>query len=230
MIGDQVFLLESAVKENDRLSYRPDMSFETEPCKADPKHARHQRRSRPLRVIAPVRPRSDFQWTHYNDCIVSARVKAVMVESAISGVAFREVETFTTAGDRFATHELYELVVTGWGGMAPASSGVTVIEECPFCRRRVFSRFTDPGRMFDLERWDGTDIFLIWPLPKFIFAMGSVRDLLARNGFSGVGICPITTVPMHPLITTLTPGSIADWFDGARVQELSRAVEDSLGK
>lgn len=230
MPGDQIFWLESAVRENDRLSDGPGMRFETELCPGDPEHTKRQRRLRPLRLIAPVRPITDFQWSQYDECIVTARVKAVFVEEAVSGVEFRKIETFTTAGDRFATQELYELVVSGWGGMAPASSGVKVIEECPYCDRRVFSRYTNPVRLFDLERWDGSDVFLIWPLPRYILTLGRVKDLIAKNRFTGVRIRSLAELPMNPLIDTLTPGSVADWFDDERAEELSNEVEQCLRK
>lgn len=228
MLGDQIFWLQPAVKEDDRLGDGPGMRFETESCSSNPEHLVRQRRLRPLRLIAPVRPLTDFQWTQYDECVVNARVKAAFTEAEISGVTFRKVESFTTAGDRFNTHELHELVVTGWGGMARENSGVKVIEECPYCHRRVFSCFTSPGQMFDLERWDGSDVFLIWPLPRYILAIGKVRDLIATNRFSGVRVRSITDLPMNPLIDTLTPGSLADWFEADRADELAIEVDHCL--
>jgi hypothetical protein len=228
MIGDHIYWLEPLAKEDERLEYTDDMVIKMTPCPRNPEHAMSMRRTNPLRVQAPLRPWADVLWTFSSDCLITTPVKNALIEAGVTGIAFGSVETFTTKGDRFETYELHELKITGWGGMAPASSGVRVIEECPHCHRRVFSRFTNPVDLFDIERWDGSDVFIIWPLPRYIMLVGSVRNILLKNRFSGLRLRPIADLPMDALVNTLTPGQPADWFESGRVRDVEREVEQGL--
>lgn len=230
MRGDQIFRLEAITREDEWLLDGPGTSFERIPCVGDPSHTIANRRVRPLRVVAPVSPLADFQWTPYGECIVNGRVREAFSKAAVTGVGFHPVETYTTSGNRFSTEELYELVITGWGGLAPAQSGIHVIKECPFCRRRVFSHFTDPHLIFNFDDWDGTDMFTVWPMPRFILMVGRVKDIVVRNRFSGLKICPIADLPINPLISTFTPGNISDWFEEKRAKELAQEVDRNLSK
>jgi hypothetical protein len=220
----KIFWLEKCGNEEDRLLYTEETRFETEPCEQFPDHAKRQRRTRPLRVIAPIRPLANFQWTPFSEAIADPTVRSAFMRAGLSGIDFRRVETYTTAGDHFG-QELYELIVTGWGGVAPAESGVKVIEECPHCHRRVFSRYTSPKLLFNVDEWDGSDVFIIWPLPRFIFVVEEVKNLIEANGFSGVRARPLSELPQHPLIRTLTPGNIFDWLPDDRARPSSADIE-----
>lgn len=216
------------MKENDKLRHGPGMAFEVQLCQANPDHASRQRRPQPLAVVAPVRPRTDFQWTHYGECVVHAGVKEAFESAELSGVRFSPVLTYTTTGDQFGS-ELFELSATGWGGVAPSESGVRVVEACESCGRRVFSRYTSPAQVFDLEQWDGSDVFVVWPLPRYLITIGRVRDVILKHRFSGVRISPLTQLPQDPLVTTLSPGNIEDWFSRERAVSLNAEIEAQLG-
>jgi hypothetical protein len=98
------------------------------------------------------------------------------------------------------------------------------LEECGFCKRRVFSGHTNPNQLFNFEDWDGSDLFMIWPLPRYIMASGATRDVISHHRFTGVTVKPLATLPM-PIAGTLTPGNLGDWLEADRVEEAERAVE-----
>lgn len=169
----EVFLLRRETNPDDALLYVPQMHWDRKPCVYDPTHTQSERRSVPLQVVAPIQPITDFQWTSYGDIVVTGAIRAAFEAADVSGVKFRPVLTYTSLGDRFE-QELYELVPSGWGGVVSTSSGMRVISECPFCRRRVYSSVSDARHLFDVDQWDGCDVFTIWPMPRFVMCVLSV--------------------------------------------------------
>jgi hypothetical protein len=104
---------------------------------------------------------------------------------------------------------LFEMQVIGFGGTARPESGVHVIESC-CCGHAVYSGYTCPGKLFDVDQWDGSDIFMIWPLPRYIMITEEVRSFLKRGRYTGIKIRKLSEIP--PTIAgTLTPGNIADY-------------------
>jgi len=120
-----------------------------------------------------VIPRTDFEWTVYGDPLVSVKVARDFRAAGFTGLLFLEVEFFSTSESPFGRDSL-ELRPSGWGGIAPQESGVRLIEECRYCGRQVFSGYTDSSKIFDIDAWDGSDFFFIWPLPKYIMVTETV--------------------------------------------------------
>src|SRR5258707_1997520 len=158
-MAHQIFVLEQATRRSDEwLGYADSMRFETKLCALNPKHASRSRRCDPLEVIAPVEPHYDFQWTPFGEPLVTPQVRQAFERAELTGLSFIPVRTQTTLGDSFY-QELYEMRVTGWGGVAPAESGLRIVEECLCCKRRVFKGCRSSARFFDLAQWDGSDLF-----------------------------------------------------------------------
>jgi hypothetical protein len=165
---------------------------------------------------------TDFEWTVYGDIIVSGEVAESFRRVGFSGVGFPPVELYSSTETPFG-RESFEVRANGWGGCAPADSGVRIMQECPYCKRRVFSGYTRPERIFDLEAWDGSDVFLIWPLPRYIMVTGRVRELILDSRYSGVRVRALGELPM-PIAGKLGPGHLADWFDAPRVVEIEQGT------
>lgn len=227
MNSHKIYWLSPNISENDFLPYGPDVWFDVRLCDLGSEHAKSNKRSTPLSVVAPIVPRYDFQWTTYGECIVNETVKQSFENARFSGVAFRPARAFTSSGDEY-NQPLYELLIEGWGGVASAASGIEEIESCPFCGHRVYSSVTDPASIFDFDEWDGSDVFMIWPMPRYVMVVGSVRDFILTSGFSGVEVRLIVDFPKTIAGTnipmTFTPGSVGDYFSGARGSEIFKAV------
>lgn len=215
----KIYWLSSRVRFDNQLRYSSAMRLDTELCPRRSDHAARSRWIRPLKLIGPIEPMTDFEWTVYGDVIVSSRVAKSLREAKFSGVQFLRTEFYTSTETPFG-RESVELRVNGWGGYAPTESGVREIERCPSCNHRVFSGYAHPEKLFSIEGWDGSDFFLIWPLPRYIMVTGCVRDLILDSKYSGVSLKKLTELP-RVVAGTLTPGNLRDWFDEDRV----RAIE-----
>lgn len=217
---DKIFWLSSSVRFEDQLRYASPMRLDTELCSHRPEHAMRSRWIRPLRVIGPIQPLTDFEWTVYGDVIVTNEVAESLRNAKFSGVEFLSTRFYTTTETPFGRASL-ELQVNGWGGIAPTESGIQEMERCPYCKNRVFSAYTRPERIFDIEGWDGTDMFLIWPLPRYIMVTGRIRDFILDSKYTGVRFRKLGELP--PAVAgTLTPGNLRDWFDEERVRAIER--------
>lgn len=220
---DNIFWLAPAVRFEDQLPYASTMHLETTLCPRNPKHAAKSRWPRPLKVIGAVNAMTDFEWTVYGDVLVSNEIANAIRQAGLSGVEFQSVELFTTTETPIG-RDAFEMRVEGWGGIARPDSGVRVVEQCPFCNRRVFSEYTSPEKLFDIECWDGSDFFVIWPLPRYIMVTGSVRSHILREDYSGVIVRPLKHLPKG-MPGTLTPGSVKDWFEGERARRIEGEIE-----
>jgi hypothetical protein len=78
-----------------------------------------------------------------------------------------------------------QLRVRGWGGVAPIESGIRLEERCPACPHTHYSPLTGPRWLIDPRNWDGSDFFIIWPLPAFVFVTKRVRQVFDDHGFKG---------------------------------------------
>ncbi|MEK9149658.1 MAG: hypothetical protein AAB267_06400 [Candidatus Desantisbacteria bacterium] len=80
---------------------------------------------------------------------------------------------------------LWELVITGWGGIIPPESGMKRIYECETCSYWEYSPPTNPSALIAPSQWDGSDFFMVFPLVQFIFVTEKVKQFIEENGLSG---------------------------------------------
>ena len=206
----KIYWLSPNVKFDDKLPYASGMQLDTRLCHADSSHAAVSRWPRPLKVIGNPRFITDFEWTVYSDAIISEDVAKGLRSNGFSGIDLNPVEFYSTTETPFG-RESWELKVTGWGGVAPASSGIRVLKRCAYCGHTDYSGYTSKENLFDIDKWDGSDFFLIWPLPRYIFITDDVAKFIAKAGYSGVSVCEFKKLP-NPVAGTLTPGQISDWY------------------
>ena len=161
-------------------------------CSADPKHSTGGGRLTSLAIELDKEP-LDFMTTNgwLGSWVVSDRVRAIFGEHCMTGFELLPVKT------RYATKKrprerrlpprMWELQVTGWGGIAPPESGVARLPEhdCAGCGMLRYSPITDPSRFVDERQWDGSDLFLVWPAPSRLFLSARVVELMRLHGFTG---------------------------------------------
>ncbi len=89
---------------------------------------------------------------------------------------------------------------------------------CPDCGLLVYSSFTNPSELIDTSLWDGSDVFMVWPLPKFIFVSERVAQLVRNHHLTGV----VLQRPEELQATsgTLSPGRLSYRMPEARAREL----------
>lgn len=167
-------------------------------CPANPAHTFSGKRLGDLHLLLPNAELQDFAWSWYSDCLIQDKVLRELNLQGFTGFEARAVHVrWEQASDR-PLPKLWEIQVTGWGGIAPPESGITLVEKCEVCGRRVYTPFTDPKYLVDEQQWDGTDFFMVWPLSRF-FVTDRVASFVRGKGFTGVEILalPEMCFPKH---------------------------------
>ena len=151
-------------------------------CPMKEGHRRGGKRLTDLTVALRGRGVEDFVWTWHSECLIQDHVLDFFHTSGFSGFDVKPVKAKFKRAANDDPPRLWELIVTGWAGMASAESGIKLTEECRGCGLLVYSGWTDSSKLIDVSQWDGSDFFIVWPMPKFIFvtdrvARATIRDL-----------------------------------------------------
>ena len=202
-----------------------DGEIETEKiiCPVNAGHQRGGKRLANLSVALRGRGIEDFVWTWLSECLLQDRVLQLFQRSGFTGY---EVKPAKVQFKHAAEHEpprLSELIVTGWAGMASGESGIKLTKECRSCGLLRYSRCDNPGKLIEVSQWDGSDFFMVWPLPKFIFVtervVQAIRDsrltgaVLERQANMSFGMSP-----------GFGPGRLSYWMPEDRARKLGAAL------
>src|SRR5690606_25609299 len=135
-----------------------------------------------LRIVLPTRQSTDFVWTWYSDLLVREKALEILIEAEITGFVTNPAEARYRNGET-AADTVREMVVTGWGGMAQLSSGIHFDEEeaCAGCGMLRYTGLTHSENLIDESQWDGSDIFMVWPLPKFQIVTERFVDVVRKH-------------------------------------------------
>jgi hypothetical protein len=101
-------------------------------CPANSGHQRAGRRIGQLSVDLPRDFERDFIWTWHSDCLLTKRAVNALKRNHVTGFETLPV-TARFRQSLLDLPELFELRVTGWGGIAPLSSGIRLLEHCEHC-------------------------------------------------------------------------------------------------
>jgi hypothetical protein len=197
--------------------------FEETPCPATDRHSARRRRTGSLHVIANPSVTRDFNWTWQHDMLITPRTLAVFEKHQVTRFEVRPVNVQYPTPIKARPPELYEVVITGWGGLPSREAGLTVIESCPSCGHRNYE-IAKPGLVINPGAWDGSDLFMVWPLPRFPFANDRLAKIIRGEKLSGVKLVPAPAIPLNPG-DDFDPGSLFQWMPEQRAQELSRRFD-----
>jgi hypothetical protein len=147
----------------------------------------------------------------------------LLANEHVTGFSTRPVTVVSDNSEDWSQSDplrLTELVVTGWGGIAPEESGIKfdVQASCTVCGYLRYSTFTKPSLIVDAQQWDGSDIFMVWPLPKFIFVTGRVATLIRSNELTGLVLKAPEELVAHSNV--LAPGRLSYLMPEERAQRL----------
>jgi hypothetical protein len=199
-----------------------DLDFEHVRCSADRGHTRPGKRLNQLNVVVPCKPKPDVMFTQFHDYLMLDRVREEFFANGVTGINFASTKAVVKG-----THEkltLWEAIVVGWGGNVAPESGVHLEEECPVCHDRYYSAISNPENLIQLDQWDGSDVFMIWPLPKFMFVTERVARLIIRSHIIGVNV--LKALPPSLLGDDgFGPGGLGLWMPDER----AHVIGDPLG-
>jgi hypothetical protein len=184
-------------------------------------HQRAGRRLTNLSVILPSGPIGDFVWTWYGELLVQDRALDVLRANGLAGF---EVKTANARfqGSTDQPPPLWEIVVTGWAGMADPASGIRLDKQksCDACGELLYTGLVRPDLLIDNSKWDGSDFFMVWPLPKFVFVTDRVVRTLREHNLTGVRSLKASEV--EPPADGFGPGRLSYWMSEARAKVLGR--------
>jgi len=201
-----------------------EMDVETVICPANEGHQRPGKRLTGLSVTLPGYNIEDFVWTWYSECLITDRVLELFKDSGVTGFEVKPVRAaFKRAQE--SPPRLWQLVVTGWAGIAPPESGIKLIEDCPACGHKVYSAWTNPERLVTPSQWDGSDFFMVWPLPMHIFLTERVAQLIRESSLAGSILKPSENLVFSPqVVPTLSPGRLLYHMPEQRARELGEPL------
>jgi hypothetical protein len=155
-------------------------------CPVDAGHRRGGKRLTNLSVALSGKGIEDFVWTWLSECLVQDHVLELFRKSGFTGFDVKPVKAKFKHRSEHEPPRLWELIVTDWAGMASAESGIKLTKECRECGLLRYSRCENPAKLIDISQWDGSDFFMVWPLPKFIFVTERVAQVIRDNRLAGV--------------------------------------------
>jgi hypothetical protein len=216
------WLLEPPLNQK-RATEDGDTKYEKITCPSDDGHLRGGRRLGDLRVTIDPGGVKDFSWTWSHDILASERLLDVFLKHRITGYEIRPATASYSKRSPVKPPTIYELIITGWGGMASSAAGLTVVESCPACNYRTYA-IAEPSRLIDPASWDGSDLFIVWPLPRYCFASDRLANLLREERITGVKLIPALDIPFKRG-NRATPGRLLNWMPASR----AHALGDPLG-
>ena len=200
-----------------------EMKLESIFCPANEGHRRGGKRLTDLSVVLPGSNTQDFVWTWYSECLLTDRVLELFKAEGFTGFEIKPVKTRYKKAKQ-TPPRLWELVVTGWAGMAPQETGVELIESksCQTCNHAVYSACLYPDKLIDESQWDGSDFFMVWPLPKYIFITDRVAEAIRREHLTGAVLKPPSELTFSG--GGFGPGRLSRWMPEARARELGEPL------
>ncbi|MCE1248189.1 MAG: hypothetical protein LWY06_16235 [Firmicutes bacterium] len=205
-------------------------------CPRSSGHMRGGIRSNPLVLKIPKKT-NDTLWTWYSEFLITENTRQIFEKAGFTGYILKPVEISgyiaksKKAGMIVEPERLpilWEVVITGWAGLAPLDSGVNLSESrsCSECGYLSYSMFTNPAKLILESQWDKSDFFIVWPLPKFIFVTERVVKLFEQLKLKGTDFIPVDQLePAKTGNETLSPGRLSYWMPDDRAHQLG----DPLG-
>jgi hypothetical protein len=195
-------------------------------CPVDATHGRigSGKRLTDLSVTLPRGPVQDFVWTWYSECLIQDRVLDLFRREGFTGFEVKPVKArFKKGTDE--PPRLWELIRTGWAGLARPESGIKRTYFCDACKHVRYSDIENPQQLIDESQWDGSDFFMVWPLPNFIFVSQRVADCLRDHRLSGVVVKRADEYEKNPaVIEGFGPGRLSYWMSEDRARQLGTAL------
>jgi hypothetical protein len=124
-----------------------------------------------------------FLFTWDSKCLVQRRVIDLMQRERLTGFWTKPAKAaMERAGEEIPVQQF---CVSGWGGIASRKSGIRMDESCPGCLWTDWSGLRNPEALIEPANWDGSDFFMIWPMPAFIFASARAYAFFREHKITG---------------------------------------------
>lgn len=223
---DTFFLLSETKPNRCLADLDPDAPHESQKivCPIFPGHRRAVRLS-PLEMIVPCEVPPDVIFTCMSDCLIQDKVKHIFREENLTGFTTRPAKARVQRTKMPLA--VSQLIITGWAGMAPSASGIREVERCVGCGYLRYSGIEEPRELIDPRNWDGSDFFMIWPLPKYYFVTERVVEVFKKHGLTGAEFSRNFPDPSEKVISGYSPGRLSYHMPADRAHALGDALDIS---
>ncbi|MCE5268915.1 MAG: hypothetical protein LLG00_13640 [Planctomycetaceae bacterium] len=202
-----------------------EMDLEGIVCPIHEGHRAGGKRLTDLSIALPRRTIRDFVWTWHSECVLQDRVLELFKKHGFTGFDVKPVKAKFKRVSDCQIPRLWELLVSGWAGMASPESGITLIERCEGCGHTVYSGSNNSGTLIDISQWDGSDFFIVWPLPRFIFVTDRVAQAIRDNRLTGAVLTEPKALDLSGgLLGSFSPGRLSDALPDERARQLGTAL------
>lgn len=197
-----------------------EMDLETVICPTNEGHQGPGKRLTDLSVTLPGSTVEDIVWTWYSECLLTDRVLELFKGGGFTGFEVKPVKARYKRTDA-EPPRLWELIVTGWAGTAPPESGIRLIKRCDTCGLTQYSGGDRPDKLIVPSKWDGSDFFMVWPLPKYVFVTDRVAQIVRSNHLSGAALKPPSELDLSG---GFGPGRLSYHMPEVRARELGEPL------
>ncbi len=189
-------------------------------CPRFPGHQRAGKRIGDLKVVLQGHAVGDFIWVL--DVAIRDRVLRLLRDSGITGFEVRRVAA-RFAHSREPAPALWQVVVTGWAGTAKPESGIHLDESrsCQFCGHLRYTGLINAHELVDPTKWDGSDFFMVWPMPGYILVTRRVVDIILEHGLTGVRCTPVSELEATD---GFAPGRLHYYMPEPRARQLGEPL------
>jgi hypothetical protein len=198
------------------------MELESVKCPIIEGHQHPGKRLTDLSVVLPDSEVEDFVWTWYSECLIQDRTLELLRSCRFTGF---EVKPVRARFGRSAKQppNLWEIVLTGWAGMAKPESGIRFDESksCPVCSYFRYTGLSNPEQLIDESRWDGSDFFMVWPMPTHVFATNRVIHTVREYHLTGIQVMPVSKLEKSE---GYTPGRLSYWMPENQAREFGEPL------
>jgi hypothetical protein len=199
-----------------------EMETEQVICPVNEGHRRGGKRLTDLSIALRGAGVEDFVWTWHSECLVQDHVLDLFRTNGFTGFDAKPVKAKFKRATEHEPPRLWELIITGWAGMASAESGIKLTDQCHACGDLDYSPCTNAERLIDVSQWDGSDFFMVWPLPKFIFVTDRVARVIRDSRFKGAVLRRARDIEFSQDYG-FSPGRLSYWMPQERARELGGA-------
>ena len=199
-----------------------DVELEEIRCPVTPDHQRAGRRLGPLSIRLKRGPVPDFVWTWGSGLLVTDLVKDLFHRSELTGFNLLPAPVrWDEPGADAPPPRLWEFQTVGWAGLARPESGVRLVERTPCCAHLRYSGCKHPVSLIDESQWDGTDFFMVWPLPLFHFISERAARIVLENELTGAMVMDLDEILAND---GFSPGRLSYWMPEDRAYQLGDAL------
>jgi hypothetical protein len=183
--------------------------------------------TRPFKCAVRRSQMADILWAGGHVCLISNRVKELFLSAKLTGYDLRpgDVRLMFPHDPNDAVY--WQLILTGWGGIASPRSGIHRIDDPEGAGRLTYTPCLNPAAIIDASQWDGSDFFFVWPLPNFWWVTPRVADLLHEHKLKRFRLVPPSELKFGIQVGEVgfSPGRLRHYF----TEERAKVIGEPLG-